>query len=374
MRSVAARAAMRLRDLGPATLSELSRELDLSRTSVENALPQLSRSGLVALAPATQGTGAGRPAKRYRFVASEGVVVGVDVGLASVRVVVADLAGTVAASRQFAGIEEAGSGADKLVATIECIRATLSEAGILQARVRSIGTALPGIVNDRGQVVRSIVIPEWTGADIAARMRETFACPVTVDNGVRLAAVAEHHLGVAQLIDDILYVSVGNRIATSLILNGVPRRGAHHIAGDVGRVAFRGLKAHTGRIVWESAPTAREVFDRADAGDKAAVDEIARFVDEVAHGIAVLSMAIDPAMIVVGGGLSGAHERFLGPLRRAIPAQVGYPIDLPVVEARLGADAPAHGALVHAFRTHADDVFGIVGMSVPPIIPSSAGQ
>lgn len=370
--SIVARSALQLRDGAPATVAALARSLEISRTSVENAVAVLAESGLVVDAPAAGTGGAGRPARHYAFSADSGTVIGLDIGVASVRVILADLAGRVVAQRSFPGVEAQAGGAAKLQAVIDHVRRTLTDAGVAASRVRAVGVSLPGLIDDAGRVTLSVVIPEWSGVDIGAQLRHAFGCPVAVDNGVRLAAVAEHHLGVAQLVDDVIYLSVGNRISMGLILGGRPRRGIHNAAGDIGRLAFRGLNTETGQISWRTAATAAEVFAAARAGDDAARAELAAFIDELAHGIATLTMTVDPAMIVIGGGLSAAHEQLLDPLREALPRHLGLPFQVPLAEARLGAEAAAHGAVVHAFQRHAADVYGIDDMPVPPITPLSA--
>ena len=367
--SIVTRSALHLRDVGPATVNELSRSLEVSRTSVETAVTALSDAGTIIDTPVRAGVGAGRPARRYSFHSAAGTVVGLDIGVASVRVVLADLAGHVVAQYSYPGVAAHDDGAAKLTAVIDDVRRSLSSSSIPASHVRAIGVSLPGIVDDSGRVTTSVVIPEWSGVDIGAQLRQSFGCPVAVDNGVRLAAVAEHHLGVAQLVDDVIYLSVGNRIAMGLILGGRPRRGIHNAAGDIGRLAFRGLDTETGQITWRTAPTAAEVFKAARAGDSEAQSELDAFIDELAHGIATLIMTVDPAMIVIGGGLSAAHEQLLDPLRDALPHHLGLPFQVPLAEARLGADAAAHGALVHAFQRHSGQIYRIDDMPVPPITP-----
>ncbi len=366
------RIALRLRDHGAHTVSGLAQALDLSRTSVETALTPLLESGLVADAPATAAKGAGRPARRFAFSAAGGLVLGVDVGVHSVRVVLSDLAGTVVAHHAAAGLDPADVGATQLHDLVAHIRRALAEAGRDAADVRAIGIALPGIVDDQGRVVASVVLPTWSGIDVAAHMRDTFSCPVVIDNGVRLAAVAEHHLGAARLVDEVLYLSVGNRVAAGLILGGQPRRGVHNVAGDIGRLAFRGWDAQTGQIQWRTGDSAETVFRAAEQGDTAAREELTAFVDELARGIATLVMAVDPALVVVGGGVSLARERLLAPLREAVARRIGLPFEIPLVAARLGADAAAHGALVFAFTRSAEQIYGIGSMPPPQIIPLDA--
>jgi len=363
------RIALLLRDHGAHTVSELAHALDVSRTSVETSLAPLADSGLVADVPTTAAKGAGRPARRFAFDAAGGVVIGVDVGVHSVRVVLSDLAGGVLAQHTAAGLDPSADGATQLLDIVSDIRRALSEAGARPQSVRAIGIALPGIVDDHGRVVASVVLPMWSGIDVASHIRATFSCPVVIDNGVRLAAVAEHHLGAARLVDEVLYLSVGNRVAAGLILDGRPRRGVHNVAGDIGRLAFRGWDAQTGQIQWRSADSAEAVFRLADEGDEAAREELAAFVDELARGIATLVMAVDPALVVVGGGVSLARERLLMPLREAVAQRIGLPFEIPIVAARLGADAAAHGALVFAFTRCAADVYGLDGMTSPRITP-----
>ena len=366
---IVVRTAQQIRDHGSSTVTEIAETLGLSRTSVENAMTALSESGLLVDAPVAQGRGAGRPARRFTFHSAAGHVVGIDIGIASVRVVVADLSGRIVCHRSFPGIATQADGAAKLSTVIDDIRSTLAAAGVALSRLRAIGVSLPGIVNDAGRVITSVVIPEWSGVDIGAQLTHAFGCPVAVDNGVRLAAVAEHHLGVAQLVDDVLYLSVGNRIAMGLILGGRPRRGIHNAAGDIGRLAFRGLVTETGQITWRSADSAATVFELAHDGDPAATAELSHFVEELAHGIATVVLTVDPAMVVIGGGLSGAHEQLLDPLRAALARHIRLPFEVPLVGARLGAEAASHGAVVHAFHRHSAAIYELDEMPVPPITP-----
>lgn len=369
--SIAARTAARLRDDGAATVTELSRELSLSRSSVENAVGVLSGLGLIVEGPVTNGAGAGRPARQHGFADTAGTVVGVDVGGASVRVVVADLAGRILAQRDYRGIADAPGAARKLAAVVSDIRRTVDAAACAVSTVRSIGVSLPGIVDRNGNVSASVVIPEWSGVEVGLHLERAFGCPIAVDNGVRNAAVAEHHLGAAQLIDDFVYLSVGHRIALGLMLGGEPRRGVHNVAGDIGRIAFRGFDPETGQIAWRSAGSAEEVFRTASSGDVSAQKELADFVEEVARGLAMVVMTVDPALIVIGGGLSHAHEQFIGPLRESVARHTRLAAQIPLVEARLGANAGAYGALVHAFQRYSEPIYGLAGLPVPRILPSS---
>lgn len=372
--SLPARTAVHLRDSGSATVTDLARALDISRTSVESSLAQLSAMGIVTetASPAGPRT-AGRPARTYEFRSGAGVVAGIDVGTHSVRVLLADLSGTVLSRHSFPGVDTASTGAEQIDAVISHLRTALTADGMDPAALRAIGVSLPGIVDVSGRVLTSVIIPGWASIDLPAQFQGAFGCPLAIDNGVRLAALAEHHLGAARLVDDVLYVSVGTRVAAGAILGGLARRGSHNVAGDIGRLAVSQSDPTTGEIVWRTAPTGEEVAQRAASGDLDARDEIEQLIDDLGRSIALVTMALDPAIVVVGGGMSLARDAFREPLARAVARHTALPFELPIVSAALGADAAAYGAVVFAFDRCADAIHGGVALPRPRIVPLAAG-
>ena len=364
--STAVRAATWLRDTQPAGITTLARDLSLSRTSVENALAVLEGHDLVVGVPGRP-HGAGRPARHFAFHAASGLVAGIDIGVYSLRVVVADLAGTTMVASTSEGVDPSLGPAEQLDVVIRQLRDTL--AGLDPRQLRAIGISLPGIVDGAGNVVASVIFPTWVGFDLVGELGDRFGCPVVIDNGVRLATGAEHHMGSGRRFDDVLYLSVGARVAAGLILGGQPRRGAHNVAGDIGRVAFRGINERTGQIRWRCANTAKKVFELARGHDAQAMRELSEFIDELGRGIATVVMAIDPAVVVIGGGMSLADEELLDPLRESMQRHIGLPLGLPVIASRLGAEAAVHGALIFAFTQCAGQIYKVGPLPPPTITP-----
>ncbi|RRD48630.1 ROK family transcriptional regulator [Arachnia propionica] len=363
------RVGARLRDGGPSGASALAVELGLSRTAVENALATLEDLGLVTHAPGTPG-GAGRPARRFAFAADAGVVLGLDVGVHSVRCRVVDLAGFVISQRTDPGLEAQAGPADQVDSVIATAEACLAEAA--SGRVRAVGVALPGIVDDTSRVVASVVLPGWTGIDVVGILGSRLGCPAALDNGVRLAALAEHHIGAGRLFEDVLHVAVGSRVAVGMVLGGEARRGVHHLAGDIGRVAFSDLVDPAGQLRWRSAAGAREVFELAERGDVSAVAEIEAVVAQLGRGIATVAMAVDPGVVVVGGGLTQAGEAFLQPLRDELARLFGDHARIPVLAGELGVEAAVRGAVIHAFTRCSQAIHGLDGMP-PPLGSATPG-
>lgn len=362
----AARCAALLRDGGSATVTDMAHTLDLSRTTVEGALALLGERGIAGEDNTAASRGVGRPARSYRFQHDAGVVAGLDVGIHSIRVVLADLGGRVVGrlNVETATIKD---GAERMQAVTRAVLRGLEEAGVPRPRLRAIGVAISGLVSSDGRLVASSSLRDWEGVDIAGQLSAVFGCPVSVDNDIRLAAVAEHHMGAAQLADDVVYISIGYRISMGLILDGVARRGRHSAAGEIGHLAFTVLDSQDGQIAWQSAPSAEEVFTLARRGDPAAIAELERFIADVARGIATVTMTVDPDAVIIGGGLSQASELLLDPLREAITARIRLPFEPTILASHLGAESSVLGALVYAFSQQSEAIYRLAGLTEPTI-------
>jgi len=338
-----------LREHGPATLGELAQRTKLSRPTVDAALGILIDLGLVEeSAPVKLGQGAGRPARRYRFMSDYGLVVGVDVGSHSVRAVVADLSGRILASADSPDSPGA-DGVARLTAVCAAVRQAIEQSGMPGRPIIAMGVGVSGIVGADGRLAVSSTFPDWVGVDIAGKLGREFDTSVVVENDMNLAALAERRMGAAQLADDFLYVFIGHRISTALILAGEIRQGSHSAAGEIDASSFDIDLDEAGEIRWHSAAGAAEVFRAARDGDPAALAEVAAFAEALAKTLATVSLVIDPDAIVLGGGLSRAGELLLSPLRDALRRRIRIPALPRVIGSVLSVDAVALGALSRAF-------------------------
>ena len=364
----AARCVLVLRDGGRATVAAVASRSGLSRPTVEGALTLMGDRGLVRAVDAHThgGRGAGRPARIYEFVADSGYVVGVDVGIHRVRVAVADLAGTVVAWMQ-EEVEDTSIGPDRMLEVKRVVNRCLDDGGIDRSKLVSMAVAVSGLVGEDGRLMISHNFPDWEGVDIAGHLRAEFGCEVTVENDMRLAALAEHRMGAARLMNDVLYFFAGHRVSMGLILDGRLRRGSHSAAGEVGNIVFAMQTNVRGQLSWQTAATGEEVFRRAAAGDEESSREIERFVNGIAMGIATVTMAIDPDVVVIGGGLSLAGDVLLEPMRRAIQREIRLPIKQSIVGSELGAESVVLGALALAFGASAETVYGVSDIPEPQL-------
>lgn len=366
--SNAARCVVSLRDHGQATATELSKRTGLSRPTVDAAMLMMIERGTVLddNSHTNGGRGAGRPAKLYSFASKIGYLVGVDVGIHRVRVAVADASGHLVGMTEEI-VDTQSRGQDRMLHVKRVVQRGLDDAGVGRQKLISMCVAVSGLVGADGRLFVSANFPDWEGVDVAGHLRAEFNCAVAVENDIRLAALAEQKVGAARLMDDIVYFSIGHRIAMGLIIGGELRHGRHHAAGEIGDLIFADQVNAQGELEWSSGPTGEAVVRQAAEGDVDSLAEIQQLVNGISKGFATVAMVIDPDAIVVGGGLSRAGEVLLNPLRKAVAAEITVPVRPLVIASELGAEAVVIGALVRTFSDSSNRVMGVEGIPGPTI-------
>ncbi|MET9019900.1 ROK family protein [Actinopolymorpha sp. NPDC004070] len=286
----------------------MAKKTELARQTVVAALEDLMHRGLAEQLAPTEGQ-AGRPAKRYRFRAHAGHVLGLDIAPDHAIALVTDLDGHIVAE-ECAAIGEKVPAADRL-AFVE--RLSRSAVGARPA-VWAAAAGTSGVVDRSGRVVVSNLIPGWTGLDLGNRIGEWFGCVGLAANDANLAAVAEHWKGSARHVQDAIYILTGYRAGHGLLLGGRAHAGRSGAAGELGKLPAIG-RDDPSFVLSQVGRSAREIFAAAASGDTDAlvlVDELAR---GLARGASVLVMAVDPELLVLGGEFFESGNQLLDPFR-----------------------------------------------------------
>ncbi|WBQ08187.1 ROK family transcriptional regulator [Kribbella sp. CA-293567] len=316
LRQLNAMAVMRaLRDDKPLTLTELAKRTRLSRASTEDVTRELIDRGWVAEVEPAAG-GVGRPARRYRFRADAGRVLGVDIGGHTIRALVTDLDGEVVHSTSVQVTPELGR-RERLATLDKCVSAALSGAKVAPAQIWSTGVATTGLVDGTGRVMLSDSLTEWTGVDLAGHLRRLVPAPTRVENDSKLAALAESWRGVARYAKDVVFLLAGVRTGTGLIIDGKLHRGFGNAAGELGALPVIGWqKAPEHLRAWSGGQDEFEdLFQAARDGDRGAVKVIRRYTRDIAIGVSALVLTLDPELVVIGGGFSRSADVLVRPLR-----------------------------------------------------------
>lgn len=350
-----------------ATLTEVTRVTGLSRPTVEGVVEGLIEAGLVVETAAEEGAARrqGRPARRFRFRAEAGHLLGLEIGPHRVAAVLSDLDGRVMGTAAKDVAETAP--ADERIERLRTVVADLlRRGGIARSSLRAVGVGSPGIVEADGTVRLGTALPEWTGLPLGERLRRSFKCPVLVENDANTAAVAEHWKGAATEVDDMVFVLAGLSPGAGALIGGRLHRGYGGAAGEIGALHLLGRDVTPETLLSTTdeplhpldEQAVAEVFAHAREGDERAGQAVERFIQRLVHDVAALVLALDPELVVVGGWAAGL-DGVLEPLRRELARYCLRPPR--VALSVLGEAAVATGALRLALDHVEEQLFAVEG-------------
>ncbi|WP_207939228.1 ROK family transcriptional regulator [Actinomadura darangshiensis] len=343
-----------LRDGGEATLSELAKRVGLSRPTTEGVLGELIDRGLAAEDAPRPGSGLGRPARRYRFRAEAGHALGIDIDARRVRLLVADLTGEVVGGHRAALDVQAPPG-ERITGVRAAVKACLAAAHVDRQSLWAVAAGTPGVVAPDGTVTSCTVVPGWEGLHLARELGRSFSCPVLVENDANLAAMAERWRGAARDADDVVCVHAALHTGMGALIGGRLHRGRWGAAGEIGMLDELGLRDTTAALSPGCFDEAGEVLDAAAQGEPEAKGLVERLAARMARGVAAMSLALDPEMIVVGGPLVRAGSPLVAELRRRVRPLCLSPVRIEGSE--LGDESVGLGAVRLALDRIDEDLF-----------------
>ncbi|MGI8524290.1 MAG: ROK family glucokinase [Nocardioides sp.] len=302
---------------------------------------------------------------------------GVDVGGTKIAGGVVDDDGTVLEEMV---VESPATDAEAMETAIATLVAELGSRHAIEA----VGVGAAGYIDKSRSVVLFAPNLAWRDLDLRAELEPRLGLPVVVENDANAAAWGEFSFGAGHDVDDLLLLTVGTGVGGGVVLDGELYRGAFGVGAEVGhmRVVPDGILCGCGNhgclevygsgtaLVREARAAARGgslpargLLDRAggDAdqitgpliseaaaeGDQFATEQLAELGRWLGEGIASLTAVLDPAVVVVGGGVSAAGDLLLDPIRRSFASQLtgrGHRPMLEIRPAQLGNRAGLIGA------------------------------
>ncbi|MFV0131024.1 ROK family transcriptional regulator [Streptomyces sp. HMX112] len=356
-----------LRGADARTLTDLTRLTGLSRPTVEGVIEGLIQTGLVVEAAPEEGAARrqGRPARRFRFRAEAGHLLGVEIGPHRVAALLSGLDGRIIGAGSRAVGQEAS--ADERLERVRTVVAdVLRRTGVPRDSLRAVGVGTPGVVEADGTVRLCTALPGWTGLALGERLRRSFRCPVLVENDANAAAVAEQWKGAAADSDDIVFVLAGLSPGAGSLIGGRLHRGFGGAAGEIGALHLLGREVTPETLLSTTdeplhpldEQAVAEVFALARKGDARALAAVERFIQRLVHDVAALVLALDPELVVVGGWAAGL-DGILQPLRDELARFCLRPPR--VALSLLGEAAVATGALRLALDHVEEQLFAVEG-------------
>jgi fructokinase len=293
------------------------------------------------------------------------VRIGIDLGGTKTEGVLLDAAGATLRRERIATPREGGyqSILDAVVGHVEMLAAQASSPC-------TVGVGIPGTVDTRTGVVKNANTTALIGHPLAADLAQRLGQPVAVANDANCFAVAEARAGAARDAAVVFGVILGTGVGGGVVWNGRAWSGHQGIAGEWGHSrladpddvpAPRCYCGHRGCIETRlSGPAlegdylrlsggmvrvaAADLPARANAGDDAAAEALARYLWFFGEAMASVLHVLDPEVVVLGGGLSNLEMLYTdGPA--AIEARLFNPrLETPIRKAALGDSAGVFGA------------------------------
>ncbi len=338
LRQANARALLHLlREHNPCSKADLVRLSGLSAPTVSSGVSYLESLGLVESLGDGESSG-GRPPGLLRFNASHGCVAAADIGGTRLRMMLADLNGSVLSNWSTILLKHQKTPQGMCALINEGLQAMCSETGTLAKNVLHLTAGAPGITNvEEGIVLSAPNLLDWVRVPLRDMLQQETGIPVIVENDTNLAAVGEHWRGAAEGIDNFVFIALGTGVGAGIFLRGQLHHGAQWCAGEVGYFGVRGEKREvmqmrqTGQLertiggvgieeFWLtilnrsrmpveaefSTLHAAQIFDLAREGDPLAVEVITYTAGLLADTVADIALLLNPEIVVLGGGV-GSH-------------------------------------------------------------------
>jgi len=199
-------------------------------------------------------------------------------------------------------------------------------------------------------------IPEYIGTNFAQVIEKEFHLPCIVENDVNAATMGEWCFGAGERCDVLLCLTVGTGIGGGLIINRSLYRGTSNSAAEIGYMKIKDstleelastttlinrVKQRTGLLY-----DGKQIFDLAKSGHDICREEIDRIVSNLCVGLANCIYLVNPARIVLGGGIMMQRDYLQPIIDKYLSANLEKEFikNVTITFAKLGNDAGMVGA------------------------------
>jgi glucokinase len=243
---------------------------------------------------------------------------------------------------------------DRMIAMIE---ETLAEILAMHGGARDdfagVGIGSPGPLDRATGTVINTPNLGWRNFPLRDLISNGVRLPATLDNDGNCAAYGEWWLGVGRDVDTLVGLTLGTGIGGGIVLNGEIYHGVSDVAGELGHMTIdsTGRKCKCGNYgcleAYASGPaiaaraiegietggesmlsdmvggrlaeiTAATVYEAVVLGDPYANDVMRETAKFLGAGVANIINILNPAMVVIDGGVTRAGDHLFVPLRAEV--------------------------------------------------------
>ena len=238
----------------------------------------------------------------------------------------------------------------------------------------AIGISTAGQVNaDSGEIIFATdTLPGWKGMKLKKRLEAMLSVPVAVENDGNAAALGEAHYGNGKGYQNLVCLVYGTGIGGGLILGGELYRGHTGSAGELGHIELEpggrrcmcGGKgcyeayASTSALVSQIKQYVKADFEwdsffaAVKAGSLPEALIYKRWIEYVVAGLKSIIHALNPACVLLGGGIMERHF-IIDDVNRMVKATIMDSLrNVLILPMKLGNSAGLYGAMYSAVREY----------------------
>ncbi|HEL1642085.1 TPA: ROK family glucokinase [Streptococcus suis] len=266
---------------------------------------------------------------------------------------------------------------------IDSIQQRFESHGLTKDDFLGVGMGSPGVVDSEAGTVIGAYNLNWKTLQLVKEQFETaLGLPFFIDNDANVAALGEQWVGAGNNNPNVVFMTLGTGVGGGVIAAGNLIRGVKGAGGELGHITVdfdepfactcgkkgcletvasaTGIVNLSRRYADQYAGdaklkqmiddgqdvTAKDVFDLAKEGDDLALIVYRHFSEYLGVACANIAAVLNPAYIVLGGGVSAAGEFLLDGVRKVF-AENSFPQikeSTQIVLATRGNDAGVLGA------------------------------
>ena len=302
------------------TKLDISRELDISITTVSTNVSELKEEGFVEDVRPLESTG-GRKAMAIKLNENCRYSLGIALTPRHIKLSLINLKKHEIESIR---VRHNNSNIEDTVSIVkENIENILINNNVNIEEILGIGISIPGTVDSELGIIKYSYLLGAKNFNIKEKL-EYLNVPIYVDNEANLSAYYEY-LNKKDVVDNLLYVSITDGLGLGIIIDGKIYRGSNNASGEMGhiKISIGGKKCKCGARGCLEAYTSKnsilESFNEISSEKINDIEEFETFYnknDEVAQkvlddylnilgiGISNLTMLLDPNIIVLGGDIN----------------------------------------------------------------------
>jgi glucokinase len=305
------------------------------------------------------------------------MVIGIDVGGTTIKFGLIKLNGEIVFTKRIDTKEAA--------TTVGIVEAMITEVKAIIAghpEVEGVGIGLPGLVSkDRKTIVLLPNIPQVVNEPIVAKFKKEIpSLIVKIENDAKCAALGELQFGGAKGLSDYLFITLGTGVGGGYVMDKKLYLGSRGNATEVGHmytpIEGKTVEQHLGlNQICEYAKkiasqpqysgsslqgkeiTPKDIFEAGNAGDKLALDVWQHVGTVLGYGLISMMRFSDVNKFVIGGGVAGAFDLFIGQtekiIRENLPAY--YSDGLEFRKASVGDSAGILGAASLIYHSYGEN-------------------